>query len=207
MSMALPFLGSLSALLAGGLLAFQTPDPESVLRGRVIDGDGEPLAGLVVAVHRVTEAGGAEIARTESDAAGRFEIPLAGDDALYFAATRYGDQLHVGAPFRGPPPGDAEYVIVVGAETAIPMGRGPPAEGAAPPEGGSWASWVLLAVAAAGFIVAYTRAGGRDARAERRAGLMALAELEERRAAGEVGSGAYQREREALRRRLDVPAR
>ncbi|HEY8468227.1 MAG TPA: carboxypeptidase-like regulatory domain-containing protein [Longimicrobiales bacterium] len=101
------------ALLAAALLAFgasgaaaAVQNPE--LRGRVVDGDGRPVAGVEVALHRVTPAGGATVARATTGDDGSFVLPITGsgdgDDAIYFAATRLDGRLYIGAFFRGDPP-------------------------------------------------------------------------------------------------------
>jgi hypothetical protein len=108
---------SLSAL-AGGLLSFGPLAAQtSELRGLVLDPDGVGVPGLGVAVHRGGEEGGAQVSLGETDAEGRFLIPieLPPDSAIYFVTTRYEGALHVGTPFRGPIADAAEQVVELSA--------------------------------------------------------------------------------------------
>ena len=88
----------------------------SELRGRVFGPDGEPVAGVSVVLHRVTDDGGTEVGRAVSDGDGAFVID-AGEvtpGGLYFAATRHDGSLFMGPIFRDLREIDSEYVIVVG---------------------------------------------------------------------------------------------
>lgn len=109
-------MAPLAAQAAAAAAAQPQQGPE-VLRGHVMDGNGKPVAGLEVALHRVTEQGGAMITRDTSDAEGAFALRVPGESdpqAVFFVATRYQDELYIGQPFRAIPPG-AEYVVTVGA--------------------------------------------------------------------------------------------
>ncbi|HEX7090504.1 MAG TPA: hypothetical protein VF192_10225 [Longimicrobiales bacterium] len=141
------------ALLAAALLACcasgaaaAVQDPE--LRGRVVDAAGRPVAGIEVALHRVTPAGGAVLARGKTAADGRFVLPITGgddeEDAVYFAATRLDGRLYIGAFFRGDPPAGPYEILasgpgVQGAQQA-PPGLALPGSGQAGP-----ARWPLVA--------------------------------------------------------------
>lgn len=110
-------LAIVSGLVCFGSLAAQ----ESMtgdrfrLNGRVVTVDGGPIPDLMVVLHGVGSAGGAPVARTTSDLAGRFTLVLpdsADPAAIYFAAVRYANGLYVGPMFRIPP-GAEPYEITV----------------------------------------------------------------------------------------------
>lgn len=172
-----------------GMAAQEAPESPgsstSTLRGRLQDGEGNPIAGWTIALHRVDGAGGVELGTAVTDSAGRFSFEGEFvDEGVYFVATRYEGSLYVGAPFRAPGPPDAEYVVVVGTEVGLvpSLGDAPPLP--PPPDGVPWVAVAFAAITVATFI-AVQRAGARNR--TWRALAVELAELEE-------GQGARGRE-------------
>lgn len=201
--------------MVGGLFAFSTLAAQDVdVRGVVVDPEGDPVPGLAVALHRVGDEGGAQVALGETDAEGRFAIPVAlpADSAIYFATTRYNGRLHVGTPFRGPIADAGEQLISLNAAENPPVGA--PGAGATPPQQepraglGEWLPWILLPLLTFALLVIHWRRS-RQAPAVRRALLAQLAELEESHASSpEPMEGEplarYQRERAGLRARISA---
>jgi hypothetical protein len=189
-------LATLAVPLVAGVVSAQ-----STLRGRVVGPADEAIAGVTVILHRVGEAGGREIGRSESDGEGRFSVEFEheGGEGVYFAATRYEDQLYVGAFFRDPSEVTGEYVLRVGVNpmpgggAAIPPGPRP--EGKFP-----WIGLVIGTAAAAAVILPLRGAKRRPLAT--RAILAELAELEER---GDGGEESRNR-RDELRTRLRGPS-
>jgi hypothetical protein len=87
-----------------------------VLRGRVLDPEALPVAGITVSLHLVADNGGAEVGRAVSDREGWFEIGLeeGGGGGVYFAATRFEGTLYMGEPFRTLDEVTGEYRILIG---------------------------------------------------------------------------------------------
>src|SRR5690606_9033364 len=115
--------------------AASVQDP--ALRGRVLDAAGSPVPGTEVALHRVTPAGGAIIARDTTSDDGSFDLslPAADDDAVFFAATRIDGRLFIGAIVRRPE-APVQYDIIAagsGVEASAPPGRAGAAAPAPPP--------------------------------------------------------------------------
>jgi len=180
------------------------------LQGEVIDQSGAPVGGVAVSVHRVTEAGGAEVGRAVTDAEGRFTIELdaAPADGVYFAATRFEGNLYMGEVFRGLSEVPAEYRIVIGSGGIA----GGPAVTPPPPPSTGRGIGVLLIFAAAGVAavsIPFLRSR-RDPRAAR--GILAeIAVLDEEFAsrpesARARGEAEYRAARAALRARLKALA-
>lgn len=172
----------------------------SELRGRVFGPDGEPVAGVSVVLHRVTDDGGTEVGRAVSDGDGAFVID-AGEvtpGGLYFAATRHDGSLFMGPIFRDLREIDSEYVIVVGLNAvggAATPGPPPP-----PGAGRGWLVGLLLGGVGLAFVV-------RPFLARRRAHpdraiLLELAEIEDRLAVDGPGAEADRERRDMLRARL-----
>jgi hypothetical protein len=187
-ALAIPFF-------AGGASA------QSVLRGRVVGPSGEAVGGATVVLHRVGEGGGREVGRSESDGEGRFSIEFdrEGGEGVYFAATRYEDQLYVGAFFRDPSEVAGEYVLRVGVNPVAGGGAAVP-PGPRPEGGFPWIGLVIGAAAAAAVILPLRGAKRRPLAT--RAILAELAELEER---GDAGEESRNR-RDELRTRLRGPS-
>jgi hypothetical protein len=127
-------LRSWTGLLAivGGLVRFAAPAAAQTqtLPGQVLDARAQPVAGLEVFLHRVTEGGGTIVATDTTDAAGAFALRVDGavPEAVFFVAARYDGQLHIGSMLRAPFPA-ADYVLRVGVDpvTATPEATSAPA--------------------------------------------------------------------------------
>ncbi|HKJ93641.1 MAG TPA: hypothetical protein VJ957_10745, partial [Longimicrobiales bacterium] len=191
-----------------------------VLRGVVMGADG-PVANLPVALHRVMPDGsGTMLDQTQTDTAGQFtfDVALTADSAVYFAATRIGDNLYVGPAIKDFLP-TGPYVIDVGPDAqAIPMGGGGPpgtsglASGPEVGTGGAYGhGWMgLLAIVVAGVVIAlltWSRRPRMSAEERKRSRLLRLAALEEEHA-GRVGTldpaeqAQYEAQRDQLRDEL-----
>lgn len=99
---------ALSALLLPAAASAQE------VQGLALDPQGEPLSDVVVALHRVGDAGpGANVASVTTDEDGRFrfqiEVP---DSALYFAAMRYDDRMYIGPPAMAGIERVTDYLLV-----------------------------------------------------------------------------------------------
>ncbi|HEX6941185.1 MAG TPA: carboxypeptidase-like regulatory domain-containing protein [Longimicrobiales bacterium] len=188
--------------LGAGALHAQDAAGGARLAGRVIDAEGRPVPGLAVSAHGVSQAGGAEVARTTTDEDGRFELAFeTRDGATYFAAARYEGGLYVGPLFRDPRDAPADYVIVVGRDP-IAVGAGPAAGRSAPPPAPPRGPLLaLIGVLGVGAVLWPLTSPQRRPYAVR-ALLHALAELEERHAAAAVAGAEYEKEKTALRGRL-----
>jgi hypothetical protein len=180
-----------------------------VLRGVTIGPDGAPAPGVPIALHRVTETGGALVQDVITDEAGRFAITAddEADDALYFVAARYEGGLYIGPTFRPPFPEDSEYVVQVGVEetSAARMARGvSPDQVFVRPPASPWrwgiAFGVLVTLIVVGIILLLRMRGPEP----RRRILISIAELDEDHAAGETASEEhdYLSRREELVERL-----
>jgi hypothetical protein len=94
-----------------------------------VDDEGRPVVGIEVALHRVTPAGGATVARGTTAADGGFVLPIPGiddgEDAIYFAATRLDGRLYIGELFRRDPPAGT-YEILAAGPGMQGVERGPP---------------------------------------------------------------------------------
>ena len=180
------------ALLAAALLALcagsaaaAVQEPE--LRGHVVDGAGRPVAGVEVALHRVTPAGGATVARATTGDDGTFVLPITGsgdgDDAIYFAATRLDGRLYIGQFFRGDPPAGTYEIVasgpgVQGAGQA-PPGLALPGSGqAGPPRWPLVAGVVLLLAFGCGLTIRSATGDARRTRRQRTL-LLEIASLDE----------------------------
>lgn len=186
------------------------------VHGVALDPRGEPLTGVVVALHRIGDTGpGANVASVTTDADGRFHFEIeTPDSAVYFAAMRYGDRMYIGPPAMAGVERVEDYVLAAdpaaeaGAVAGALSGQGAggmfpgQAVGQAPPpspasrDGGQAILLVVGLVAlmaAALFLVTtprYRRRRTRDA-------LVELATLENRLA---DGSSAQDQTEMALRR-------
>lgn len=104
-------LGALAAVST--ILPAAAQDTDGRLQGRVLGPEGEPVAGAAVALHRITDAGGADLASvtTDEDGAFVFDLSEAPSDAVQFAAVRYRGSLFVGPMVEGSRPAAAPYEI------------------------------------------------------------------------------------------------
>jgi len=94
------------------------------MTGHAVDPQGQALAGIEVLLHRVDSSGGAPLGAATTDSAGAFSISAeasADTAAVYFAATRFEEQLYIG-PFIREADTGVPYTLVVGGE---PMSLGP----------------------------------------------------------------------------------
>lgn len=190
---------------------------------------GEPLADVVVALHRVGDVGGgAHVGSVTTDADGRFHFDVqVPDSALYFAAMRYADRMYIGPPAMGGVERVTDYVLAVdaaaeagavasalsgqmggsvatgGMGAAMPRG----AAGASAAGGDERALWLvaLIALTAAGLFITtaprYRRRRTRDA-------LIEVATVENRLASDPSDQERQDllRRRHRLRERLAPPA-
>lgn len=103
--------------IVGGLVRFAQPAEaqQQTLPGQVLNAQEQPVPGLEVFLHRVTEGGGTIVATDTTDAAGEFALRVQTDapEAVFFVAARYEGQLHIGSMLRAPFP-QASYVLRVG---------------------------------------------------------------------------------------------
>jgi hypothetical protein len=195
------------------------------VQGVALDPDGDPLPGVVVALHRIGDMGsGANVASVTTDEAGRFrfEVEVA-DSALYFAAMRYADAMYIGPPamagvervedyvLRAEPSAEAGAVAsALSRQPGMGMGRGMPAGAVQAPgvgatgQGGTDIALIvvaLLALAAAGLFITtaprYRRHRTRDT-------LIEVATLENRLAEDPLPDerAELERRRDQLRSRL-----
>lgn len=213
MSLALHTFRSALLALAGGLLLCGTLHAQSrVLRGRVLDPGGGPVADQVVAVHRVVGADGGEVGRATTDEDGRFELELepGSGGGIYFAATRFEDKLYMGPPFRSLGEVGDDYVIVVGVN---PIGGftspGAAAPTSGPPDGAMNGPVlaILGVVGVLGLVLVLRPLLPQERRRHAtRTLLLELAALEERRAqASPEEAEALAARAERIRARLRAP--
>jgi hypothetical protein len=172
----------------------------ATLQGRAVDADGRPVANLEVLMHRVAGGSGANVARDTTDDAGAFTLtaPTTPDDsAVYFAATRYRDELFVGAFVRLPFASDPEYRLEVGGQPFSLAGPATPTGPIATSPVSPRRRW-LAAVPLLGLAMFAAAAGLRAARppAHRRL-LLRLAVLDEDQSGEDDG-----RERERIMEQL-----
>lgn len=103
--------------IVGGLVRFAAPAAaqQQTLPGRVLDPAEQPVAGIEVFLHRVTEQGAGIVATDTTDAEGAFALSAQADssEAIFFVAARYEGQLNIGMMLRSPFP-QLEYVLRVG---------------------------------------------------------------------------------------------
>jgi len=181
---------------------------QDVVRGRVADAADNPIPGVVVLLHAITEAGGSEIDRDTADAGGGFELSFDFQSGpLYFVATRVEGQIFMADPFRALP--DEAIVLRAGPGVeplsldALAASPTDPAA-AAPADERAHEGWWVAAIAAVivgavSWLVQRTR--GRAPRA--RELLLEIARLDEAHAASPGSEEAYHARRNELRARLD----
>lgn len=110
-------LAPLVVALAGvAMTVLATPGPSAgqEVRGVALDPHGNPIPGVVVALHRIGDMGsGANVASVTTDEAGRFRFAVeAADSALYFAAMRYADAMYIGPPAMAGVERVEDYVLI-----------------------------------------------------------------------------------------------
>lgn len=173
----------------GGLLASSPVCAQQlIVRGRVLGPDNNMLAAQRVVLHRVDASGGSTIAEDTSDADGRFELNVAASadtSAVYFIASRYEEQLYIGAPFR-PGLGDpTEQFLQVGvpgtSADQLMRGEVPPEQSSGRPA--TSRSWMLLLIPLVGVVaVSLYALLARNRVSPERTLLIRVAELDERMA-------------------------
>jgi hypothetical protein len=85
--------------VAAALLLVPAATVAQEVQGTAFGPHGEVLPGVVVALHRIGDMGGANVASTTTDAEGRFRFQVdVADSATYFAAMRYADRMYIGPP-------------------------------------------------------------------------------------------------------------
>lgn len=182
------------------------------LRGRAVDPQGAPVAGLEVLLHRVAGGSGANVARDTTAEDGSFILTAenaAQDSAVFFAAARYRNELFVGEFVRPPFDPASSYTLVVGGQpfsldSPLPIGNSPAPATQSPGR----SSWILLLVPV-GALAAVVYAGAtRSSRPPRhRRLLIRLAAFDEDRAAAVDSGGGptnetASRERERIMEQL-----
>jgi hypothetical protein len=185
-------------LFAGGASA------QTRISGRVLDADGNPVPGLEVLLHAITETTGTEIDKDTSRTDGAFEVTAAGvnADAVYFVAVVYNGQLFMGDLLRPPFPLDQEYVVRVGVN---PIDLSAEAAGTAvtPQQAESErTAGIIVVIVAAGVIVSILFFVLRRRPPAQRRWLVELARLEEELAAQADAGEALAARRAELRARL-----
>ena len=180
---------------------------QQTVRGKVVDPQQKPVAGVEVMMHAVTEDIGGDVDTDTTDANGAFELTVAVVDptAVYFVAVVHESQLYMGDLMRAPLPVGKEYLVKVGVD---PVEIAPPPT--APeltPEQQKQDRTAGIAVILAGLAVIAALASivlSRRAPAHRR-WLVELARLEDDLAANPHPDAALQKRRNELRARLKAP--
>jgi hypothetical protein len=210
----------LVALLALLPLAGATAAQE--VRGVALDPQGQPLPGVVVALHRVGDMGaGANVASETTDEAGRFHFRVEEpDSALYFAAMRYGGSMYIGPPAMAGVQRVDDYVLVAdpSAEAGAVAsalarepgmgagGMGGAAQAARPAAGGQGTDVALAVVGLLALVAAglFLTTAPRYRRRRTRDTLLEVATVENRLAEGPDPDERedLERRRDQLRRRL-----
>jgi hypothetical protein len=176
-------------LAVGGLLASSPVFAQQLtVRGRVLGPDNNMLAAQRVVLHRVDASGGSTVAEDTSDAEGRFELNVAAStdtSAVYFIASRYEEQLYIGAPFRPGLGESTEQFLQVGvpgtSADQLMRGEAPPVQGGGRPA--TSRSWMLLLIPLAGVVaVSLYALLARNRISPERTLLIRVAELDERMA-------------------------
>lgn len=190
--------------IVGGLVRFAAPAAAQTLTlpGEVLDPAGQPVAGLEVFLHRVTQGGGLTVATDTTDANGAFELRADSDtaQAVYFVAARYQEQVHIGPMLRAPFP-DGDYVLRLGSNpvSVTPEATTNPAAAVRKTEDGRF---ILAVMGALLVIAAFALLRTLRPSTQRRL-LIRLAELEESRAAnGESPAAEIERSRILARLRF-----
>lgn len=192
--------------------AGQGPPDAQTFDGRVIGPDGEAVSGLMVLLHRVTNQGGAQLARSVSAEDGQFSLryePPGDGEGVYFVAARYNGRVYVGPMLRAPFVETGDYVMQVGVpgvgDVEALMQRSPRATGsvgagtpAGPPPtpGGVFVAVLLSATIVIGTVLVIRGTGPSP----RRRALIQLAEMDESGPRDASPSAFARKRRELLRR-------
>ena len=99
------------------LIAAAPVSAQNTIRGRALDDQDKPMAGLLVLLHRVTTTGGGGFVDTDTtDAQGAFELvapPETDSSAIFFVAANQNGEMFMGDMQRLPFPDSMEYVIAM----------------------------------------------------------------------------------------------
>ena len=89
---------------------------QSVINGRVVDPQNNPVPDLQVLLHAVNESRGMDVDTDTTAADGTFSVSagVTAEDAVYFVAVMWNGQLYMGDLLRAPFPLEQEYVVRVG---------------------------------------------------------------------------------------------
>ena len=191
-------------MLASMLLFAGAATAQTTISGRVLDPDGNPMPGLEVLLHAITESAGTEIDKDTSRTDGAFDVTATAvaSDAVYFVAVVYNGQLFMGDLLRPPFPLEQEYVVRVGVN---PIDLSAEAAGTAvtPEQAESErTAGVMVVLVAAGVIGAILFFVLRRRPPAQRRWLVELARLEEELAAHPDAGEALAARRAELRDRL-----
>jgi hypothetical protein len=175
------------------------------LRGQAVNPQGQPLAGVLVVMHRVGAAGGAQLARDTTDATGAFSLTATDPvdtAAVYVAAARSDGQLYIGPFVRAP--GDNAYRLEIGGQPVALDAPITPGAGAAPltPAPAARSPWRFALVPGVALLALAAFMAFRSSRpSTRRRLLIRLAAVDEDLAAGGA-EPLRKRERERILERL-----
>jgi hypothetical protein len=184
-----------------------------IVRGHVLGPDGKPLPGQAVVLHRVTGSNGLTVATGTSESDGSFrlrvtDVTTASEDAVYFLAARYNQELYIGDAFKAPFDTTADHNVRVGvAETSARalvsgVGDDPAVPQAPPPKDPTrWLIFIMPALALIALIVMLFGPRGRVP--ARRRILLEIAKLDESNATT-GGSSEYEQQRAALLAKLNA---
>jgi hypothetical protein len=191
-------------VLASMLLFAGDATAQTRISGRVLDAEGQPVPGLEVLLHAITEASGTEVDKDTSRTDGAFDVTVTDvdSDAVYFVAVVYNGQLFMGDLLRPPFPLEQEYVVRVGVN---PVDLSAEAAGTAvtPEQAESErTAGVMVVLVAAGVIGAILFFVLRRRPPAQRRWLVELARLEEELATHPDAGEALEARRAELRDRL-----
>jgi hypothetical protein len=191
-------------VLASMLLFAGDATAQTRISGRVLDAEGQPVPGLEVLLHAITEASGTEVDKDTSRTDGAFDVTVTDvdSDAVYFVAVVYNGQLFMGDLLRPPFPLEQEYVVRVGVN---PVDLSAEAAGTAvtPQQAESErTAGVMVVLVAAGVIGAILFFVLRRRPPAQRRWLVELARLEEELATHPDAGEALEARRAELRDRL-----
>jgi hypothetical protein len=191
-------------VLASMLVFAGDATAQTRISGRVLDAEGQPVPGLEVLLHAITEASGTEVDKDTSRTDGAFDVTVTDvdSDAVYFVAVVYNGQLFMGDLLRPPFPLEQEYVVRVGVN---PVDLSAEAAGTAvtPEQAESErTAGVMVVLVAAGVIGAILFFVLRRRPPAQRRWLVELARLEEELATHPDAGEALEARRAELRDRL-----
>jgi hypothetical protein len=210
-------LAVITSLIVATALPVSAQTGSGIVRGHVIGPDGKPLSKQAVVLHRVAGASGLTVATGTSEKDGSFRLTVAdaasaADDAVYFLAARYKEELYLGDAFKAPFDTTMDHTVQVGvaatsARALLGATTGGDAQGAlpqatAPADPTRWLIFIMPALAIIALVVMLFGPRGRIP--PRRRVLLEIAKLDE--AEGGSGNAAYRDRRAALIAQLNTPA-